>query len=385
MPAAADEQEDLEKKIAKYEEKLGELGARSKTLSSEISYMETQISLTETRIQNSLVQIANTEDMIEKLVVEIDDLKNRIDHLEGSIDYQRVLLNNRSRERYKSKEVSPLLVIFGTETINSLIRKMEYLKLIEIQDNKILGEMERTKQSYDTQKGLFEGKKSEEESLKARLVTEKANLDAYKNQLGDQRRSKEKLLEVTQNDEEKYQDLLEDARKELNQIMGAVGVLKLQDGEHVDKGQMIGTQGNTGYSFGEHLHFGVYRYSSFDDIEGWDWYYSNYVNPRDVLKSKTVFWNTGCESSYNRSVGDGNWAWPISSPTVSQGFGNTCWSYLYGGKVHPAFDMYGAHGSAVYAADGGDAYFCRNCLGDGGNGVFIFHDDNYMTVYWHLR
>jgi len=76
----------------------------------------------------------------------------------------------------------------------------------------------------------------------------------------------------------------------------------------------------------------------------------------------------------------------MSSPTVTQGYGKTCWSDIYyGGNVHPGFDMDSGHGSPVYAVEDGTAYYCRNCLNDGGNGVFIFHDDNYMTIYWHLQ
>jgi murein DD-endopeptidase MepM/ murein hydrolase activator NlpD len=127
-------------------------------------------------------------------------------------------------------------------------------------------------------------------------------------------------------------------------------------------------------------------YSSFDEIDGWNWYYSNYVDPAKKLKNKSVYWNDGCSSSGNKSTGSGDWSWPLSNPTISQGFGVTCWSGIYyGGKPHPAFDMYGAYSSPVYAVADGKAYSCRNCLGDGANGVFIFHDGGYMTIYWHLK
>lgn len=383
---AEDSVDNLQDKIQEYSQKINELRNRANTLEGEVEYMDNQIGLTEAQIQNSQFNINKTQEQIEKLTVEIDDLVMRIERLADSINYQRDLLNNRTRERYKTREITPFMVIFGSSTFNTLIQKAAYLKQIELQDKKLLDEMEHTKKSYDTQKDIFESKRKEEEELKAQLVQEKANLDAYKYQLDNQKHEKERLLEITQNDESKYKNLLAEAEKELQQISGAVGVLKYQDGEKVDKGDLIGYQGNTGYSFGEHLHFGVYRYSSFEDIDGWNWYYSNYVNPKDVLKRKTVYWNTGCESPGNKETGNGDWAWPISTPTVSQGFGYTCWSdRFYNGNPHPAYDMYGAYGSPVYAAEDGEAYFCRNCLGDGGNGVFIFHDDNYMSVYWHLR
>lgn len=378
--------EDLTDKIEKYEKKINELQGRAKTLSNEIEYMDSQISLTELKIQNSISKINKTVQEIEKLVTDIEDLRVRIEKLEKSIDYQREVLGARIREQYKSGDESPIMILFGSGTLDTMVAKIKYLKQMEKYDNKLLIEMADTKSRYDMQKNLFEQKKEQEEKLKTQLTNEKANLDAYKGTLEGQKQEKKRLLEVTQNDEEKYQDLLSEAQRELNQIVGAAGALLNTEAREVKKGELIGIQGNTGYSFGDHLHFGVYRYSSLSEISGWNWYYSEYVDPLKKLESKSVYWNTGCESAQNRTVGKGDWDWPMSSPTVSQGFGVTCWSNIYyGGKVHPALDMYGPAGSPVYAVEDGDAYFCRNCLGDGGNGVFIFHDDDYMTVYWHLR
>ena len=382
----AEDANDLLDEIEELENKISKLQNKASTLANEIESFDSQIYLTQLKINNSIANISKKEKEIEELKGDIEDLSIRIDKLEESIDRQQQVLNKRIRARYKTKETSPFYIIFGSTTINQLAQKAEYLKVMELQDNKLLSQMKKTKDAYDFQKELFEKKKTEEETLKQELENEKANLDSYKYQLEDQRLQKEKLLELTQNDEDKYQDLLAEAKKELAQITGAVSVLKGVAGESVEKGDVIGYQGNTGFSNGEHLHFGVYRYSSFDDIDGWDWYYSNHVDPEDVLKEKNVYWNDGCSSAGYRNTGDGDWKWPIDGPTVSQDYGYTCWSSIYyGGKVHPAYDMYGSYGTPVYAVDDGDAYTCSNCLGDGANGVFIFHDDNYMTVYWHLR
>ena len=388
-PSNSEEIEELEEDIEKYKKKLNELSSRVQSLSNEIEYADTQIALTETQIQNSIYKIQQTENEIEELTDDLADLGVRIDKLVGSIDHQQVVLQERQRTRYKTKEVrdpSTFMIFFGSSTIGELVQKATYLRVVEEQDIKLLEQMRNTKNAYDKQKQLFEEKKTQEEQLHAQLQIEKANLDSYQVQLVQQKADKKRLLEDTQNDEEKYQDLLAEAQRELNQIIGAVSVLKGQDGEKVKKGDVIGIQGNSGYSFGDHLHFGVYRYSSFEEIDGWNWYYNNYVDPDDVLKDKNVYWDDGCRSAGYKSVGDGDWGWPLSSPTVSQGFGHTCYSdSYYGGKVHPAYDMYGAYGAPVYAAEDGEAYFCDNCLGDGGNGVFIFHDDDYMTLYWHLQ
>ena len=320
-----DEVEELEEKIEKYEEKIDELQGRAKTLANEIEYMNSQISLTELKIQNSVAKIRKTEEEIRKLAGDIEDLKVRILKLEKSIDYQKEVLSARIRERYKSRDENAMVVLFGSATLDTMVQKVEYLKAMERYDNKLLVEMGDTKTRYDMQKNLFEQKKDEEEKLKIQLLNEKANLDTYKGNLVGQQEEKKRLLEVTQNDETKYQSLLSEAQRELNQIVGAAGALLNTESREVKKGEMIGIQGNTGYSFGAHLHFGVYRYSSLEEINGWNWYYSDYVDPLKKLKSKSVYWNTGCESAGTRKVGNGDWDWPMSSPTISQGFGVTCW------------------------------------------------------------
>lgn len=378
--------DDLESRINAYEAKLEKLGTQEQTLAREIEEADASIGLIQLRISSSLQKLNQKEKEIQSLSLDIEDLKVRIVKLENLIKEKQIALDNRIREKYKSVEASPLFVIFGATSFNNLVLKAEYLTILSIQDKKLLKEMSDTKKIFDDQKKQFEEKKAQEEALHAQIQREKNNLETYQSSLESKKIEKQRLLDVTQNDEKKYQKLLADAKKELNQITGAAVALSTTTGTSVKKGDVIGHQGNTGYSNGDHLHFGVYKYSSFSAINGWDWYYSNYVDPAKMLTSKNVYWNTGCSSAGSRSTGSGDWQWPITSPTISQGFGYTCWSPIYyGGKVHPAFDMYGAYGTAVYAVEDGTAYTCRNCLGDGGNGVFIFHDGGYMTLYWHLR
>ncbi len=382
---AAENPDDLLNKIDKLEKTVASLQTKEKTLANEILYIDDQIILSELKIQSSIAKIAKTQSDIDKLDTDINSLKDRIDKLIISINYQQKILESRMRESYKSRDES-VVMLFGTDSLGTLIKKLEYLLVMEKYDNKLLADMRSTREAFTTQKKLFEDKKSEVEGLKKQLENEKANLDAQKGDLEDRKSEKQKLMELTQNDEQKYQKLLADAQRELSQIIGAANVLKNSKPVKVKKGDVIGIQGNTGYSFGDHLHFGVYKYSSFSDIDGWNWYYSNSIEPGKMLKKKTVYWNTGCEGARDRTVGSGDWSWPMINPTITQGYGFTCWSNrYYGGKIHPAYDMAGPWGTLVYAVADGKAYACRNCLGDGANGVFIFHDGGYMTVYWHLR
>jgi len=378
--------DDLEARIKEYEAKINELKGKEKNLTDEIAYLDSTINYTELKIQDAQIKIAEKEAELEKLSKDVENMANNIYLISEALDSQEKVLEERLVARYKSEKTISLELFLNSNGLSDIISRLQYLKIAQEEDNKLLAQLKDTKQNFTSQKVLLEDQKNKVEELKKSIEQEKANAESLKIDLEDQKNSKEILLKITKNDESEYQRLLEEVRREIAQIQGAASALQNYEPKEVSAGDIIGYQGNTGYSYGEHLHFGVYKYPSINDINGWDWYYSNYVSPKEVLEPKNVYWNTGCESPGYRETGQGDWEWPISSPTISQGFGYTCYSnLLYGGKPHPAYDVYGPAGTPIHAAADGKAYFCRNCLGDGANGVFIFHDNEYMTIYWHLR
>jgi peptidoglycan hydrolase CwlO-like protein len=363
---------ELEGKIQEYQNKINDLQGQAKTLTSQIQVMDSQAKLTEYRI-------ASTQNQIEVLTKDISTASNKVNNLETSLDKVSEVLFKRIVTSYQLGGMQPIHVMFGSQGADDYFKKINYIRLVRAHDQALLVNTQQAKMDYENQKNLFEEKRKKVEALNTQL-------EAYTQQLEQQKVDKQNLLATTKNSESEYQNRLSDARKELQSIARAAKVLVSTEPRRVSKGEQIGWMGNTGYSFGAHLHFGMYNAKSLSEYS----YYSGWENPLNSLEPKSVNWISGCDGDPKGTAqsGSGSFSWPMSTDGlyVSQGAGVTCYSSVYyGGNPHPALDMHNNGDQAVRAVEAGEAYFCRNCTGDGGNGVFLFHDNGKMSLYWHLQ
>ncbi|MBU2632641.1 hypothetical protein KKG52_02890 [Patescibacteria group bacterium] len=362
----------LQGKISELQAKLTEVQGQAKTLSSQISVMDSQVKLTELRID------ATKRELLE-LEVDIDTTDKKIFGLESSLDDLMEILLKRIVATYQVGSAPSFQVLLSSGDVTNFFKRLNYLRIAQIHDKKLIYETQQAKTDYANQKQIFEGKKEKVGALKTQL-------DSYTEQLSNEKKEKENLLSITKNSENEYQKRLSDALKELQQIQKAAQILVSTEPRNIGRGEIIGYMGNTGYSFGAHLHFGVYSAATLSDYN----YYSGYENPSSFLEPQSVEWNTECpgDPAGSTMTGTGSFGWPMSTSglRITQGFGTTCYSSVYyRGRPHPAYDMYNNSNIAVKAVEEGQAYFCRNCTGDGGNGVFLFHSNGKMTLYWHLQ
>ena len=360
-----------------WESKINQAKTEANTLQSTINILNGQIQLQGLKIQQTVNEIYQLEKEIEELTQRIEGLSISLDKLSG-------ILIERVRASYKQSRKQFKANFFVSDSFNQFISQYRYLNQAQDQTLDVMRRTELQRATYDQQKRLKEEMQEEVNQKKNDLERQKVELDAQKD-------SKDNLLQQTKNNESIYQQKLAEALKELSQISSAAQtVIRQGSGVQVKRGEIVGTMGNSGFSTGPHLHFSVYKYSvdDFNRSSGWDWYYRNAINPLEKLANKSVLWSTGCAHDPSGQVnsGSGSWSWPMAEIRITQNYGsNTCYNWMYGGKTHPALDIVGIGDISVRSVESGEAYFCRNCLGDGGNGVFIFHEGNYMTVYWHLR
>jgi peptidoglycan hydrolase CwlO-like protein len=333
---------ELQTKINEYSQKLKELGTSKNTLANQIKLLDSQYQLT-------LLKITQTENSITALEKEIADLSVEIGKLEKEINQLSVNYINQIIQSYKLQKKYPSFAYLLSDNLNTFLEQHQYLSSIQTNSKQNLIDMETVRYSYDQQKIAKEKKQTELVELQKTLATQKSSLIT-------QKESKSTLLEITKNDEKKYQLLKQAAEQELSALLSA----KFVEKKEVKKGEILGLMGNTGYSFGAHLHFGLYSLKE-SEISSW-----LYVNDIDSM-------------GYINQYG-----WPMDDPTITQGRGATKYAYLYSDRFHHGIDMVSTN-KIIKAVNDGVAYFYRNEGSSLGNHVKLFHSDGKMTLYLHMQ
>ncbi|MFZ2153358.1 MAG: peptidoglycan DD-metalloendopeptidase family protein [Microgenomates group bacterium] len=335
--------DELTRQIAEYTQKLDELAKSKDTLANQIKIINSQVSLT-------LLKITQTESNIKITETEIIDLGSKISQLDQSLNQLTSKYIEEVQSNYKLSKKYSSLSIFLTKNFNEFWQQYKYISLIQKNSQESLVNMETVRYNYDTQKQQKEKKQQELEALKIKLADQNSSLTK-------QKQSKANLLEITKNNEVKYQQLKKSAENELSSLLKAQFVGK----RNVKAGDPLGLMGNSGYSFGDHLHFGLYNLSE-SNLSSWT--YQSDIDSSEYLSRHL---------------------WPMNDPlTLTQGRGNTKYSYLYADRFHHGIDMVSPN-KTIRAVNDGVAYFFRNPSSSLGNHVKLFHPDGKMTLYLHMQ
>lgn len=350
-------------RITCLENKVSDLQGQTKTLSSQISIMDSQINLTEAKIE------ANKREILD-LEMDIDTAEKKISTLSDSLNKITEVLLNRIVATYQVGSIQPLEILLSSTDASNFLTRLNYLRLAQAHDKKLIYDVQQAKNDYVNQKGIFEAKKAKIESLKSQL-------EAYSKNLEQQKVAKKQLLATTQADEARYQELLAQARAERAITFGGGTDTYLRD---VNQGDSIGYVAShsvsPGCSTGAHLHFEIQKNGSIQD-------------PNSYLKPIGFSYSYGPESySYYGTINpSGDLTWPLNEPiTIHQGYGSQGFArdFGYPGGVHTGIDM-DSSSSTVKAVKSGKLYGgYYNCS----NGKLYYskvtHDDGLTTWYLHM-
>jgi peptidoglycan hydrolase CwlO-like protein len=353
------------------QDKIKETHGQAVTLQSLITYLNNKIKGTQAQINQKQAEITVLQN-------EINGLSGKIAALDLSLEQLTALLVNRIQAMYKHETtVNPLVLLFSSTGINDFFSRLRYFKLIQEHDRRIIIETERVRTDFDLQKQVKEQKQVEVEALQARLQKEKTTL-------ARQQTEKNQLLQITKNDEKKYQQLLAQAYTELQAIQSAVaGKGTETEVGKINTGDSIASiiVGESVCSTGTHTHFEVVKNKA------------NY-NPADYLKSVDVQWDLcgwwGCDEPFGFS---GSFEWPINqSIRITQGYGMTAYAKAghYGGGPHTGIDMTSDNHTVKSVKEGtlyrGSYIVPSGCKINGTlRYVKVDHSDGLSTYYFHVN
>lgn len=267
-------EEELKIQINELTQKVADLQKQGKTLSSQIAYMDSQTKLT-------ILKITQTE-------TQISDLSVKIGRLEVSLDQMVVVLKKRITAAYKQGNPDALSLFFTSQKFADFLNRYKYLRVIQANDKKILYSMETTKTNYDDQKLQVENLKK--------------TLESQQKLLAQQKKDKQNLLIVTQNDEKKYQELLKKALAEIaslkrfsqDNIGGILPPQQSPDGWFYSQRderwakQMIGGSSETIYDVG----------CLISDIAMISTFYGDRKTPSDIASNSSYFFSNTAYMNY---------------------------------------------------------------------------------------
>lgn len=194
--------ECVDKKVSCLETKVKQKQDEGSTLAKEKEIIENNIALTQARIEQIKIEQKRTEK-------ELEVLDDRIINSEIQRDKFLALLENQVTNFYKQIRHSPLDLFFEEGGFTAYVNKIQY-------EGDLQEEISRNALKLQTAKEQYQIMAEERIKLQDELKKQASSMTAQETRLKEQEAEKQRLISQTKNDEKTYQNLLNQARSEIN-------------------------------------------------------------------------------------------------------------------------------------------------------------------------
>lgn len=344
-----DQLNSINQQIQSAKNKLNQTASQRKTLQGEVAYFDAQIGSVES-------QIGATNAEISRLNREMADTQNRIVQAEADLKVAREKLGEVMRSMYEEGQISNVELIARSKNFSEFVNRSEYFEAIQLRIKDSADAVISLKKELDAKKVEIENNKKKQEELKVKQQAQRSTLDGQKT-------SKATLLSAVKGDEAEYQKLVKGLQSQYYAVQQSIWAKANTGGNyvslgHVQRGDVVGYMGNSGFSTGPHLHF-EYRIG-------------------------------GTKSNPLGMINSGQIGHPLPGAYITQYYGEN--PDLYGGGGHPGLDYATRLGTPVRAVEEGDIIYRETGWGNTypsrfvyGNYVMVRHTNGAVSLYAHLQ
>jgi murein DD-endopeptidase MepM/ murein hydrolase activator NlpD len=212
---------DLQGKIDIYEENLQSKQQEKATLNSQIETLDQDIELTGAEIDQTQIEI-------ESLSLEIDSLEIEINATEDDINDKQEQIGKLVRELYDFDQQTYLEIALTNDSLSDFSTQVEYTETVNQEFDSALSALEELKKQLKQEKADLNEKKTAEEDKQVELKVKEESLEGEVDY-------KENLLTEVENDETKFQQLIEDIKTEQSQYNAEISSLEKSARETLSK------------------------------------------------------------------------------------------------------------------------------------------------------
>ena len=237
------------------------------TLQQRLNYLAGQIKSIEKNIQKIEVDIETKNVEIRILDHDIEKIKNNITTMQQEINTLNDIIRKRVYYSYRYTKIGLPELFLESKDLTSLLKQIKYLQEIRKNDLQQMSIMAEKKQDLKEEEKKLKEKQLEKEKSRKELDEAKKELYAQKSKLKENQNEQARLYQISQQKEDEYakelQKTKEKEKKITKQISDLIMALyrsgQLPANTPVKKGDIIGYEGHSGYSYGSHLHFSVFQ------------------------------------------------------------------------------------------------------------------------------
>lgn len=265
--------EEIQKRLEEIEAERQQIENFKNSEKNKQSNLQNEIQLLTLDIKGKENDIKKVEAELEKLDIQIKQLRKRIKETEEEIIIAESEINELEIETDKrlvsmymdQKSFTQLNLVFQANA-TSLIKLELYQSTLQEETNQLLEELEAKKIQLNKKRQQLDEDRVAVERDEIQVKESKVALERDRTNLASQKEIMNRKLQESQNAVYAYAyslELLSEEQKNAEEKQEAIIAQllardELANGVPVNKGMFLGYEGNTGYSYGAHLHFMVY-------------------------------------------------------------------------------------------------------------------------------